>query len=397
MDTQREFGHRGFGQGGRRLLIMLALAGGLLACGDGRQEVPAPADARRIVVEAVPVERHPVAAHYQTTAALEAPNEALVVARASGVLLRLLAEEGDVVKAGQVLAKLDPARSRLEVQRAEALLRKLEAEQARAKTLFERKLIAADMYEKLRYDLDTQRAVYEMARLELSHTDIVAPISGVIAQRQVKPGNLIQLNSSLFRIVDTSQLEAVLNVPEREMAAIVEGAPVSLQVDALPEVRFAGQVRRISPVIDAGSGTFRVVCGFDPDARLRPGMFGRIAVLLEERPDVLTVPRSALLEGQGEAAVFRLHDGQARRTPVVLGHASGERVEIRAGLEAQDWVITTGKLTLRDGVAVTLAHDGAAAAGTAAGAASRPAPAQPADGAAADTDTAADTERSQQQ
>lgn len=306
----------------------------------------------RVVVETATVARHPVAAHYHASAALEPANEAQVVAKTSGVLLKLMVEEGDVVKAGQLLAKIDPERPRLEVQRAEALLRKLEAELARSDTLFERKLIAADMHEKIRYDVQTQRAIYNMARLELSYTDVVAPISGVIAQRQVKLGNLIQLNSSLFRIVDGSRLEATLNVPEREMLAMVAGAPVSLQLDALPGEVFTGRIARVSPVVDAGSGTFRVVCAFDSDARLRAGMFGRISVLLEERPDVLTVPRVALLEDQDEPAVFVLRDGRAVRTAVQPGHAGGDRIEIRAGLEEGDEVVTTGKLTLRDGALV---------------------------------------------
>src|SRR5690606_16744743 len=191
-----------------------------------------------------------------------------------------------------------------EVRRAEALLRKLEAELSRSRELYERKLVAADLYEKIRYDVDTQRAIYDMAKLELSYTDIVAPISGVVAQRSVKVGNLIQLNSTLFRIVDTSRLEATLNVPEREIATMRTGAPVTMQVDALGGAAFEGRIERISPVVDAGSGTFRVVCGFLPDARLRPGMFGRIGVVFDQREGVLTVPRIALLEGESEPAVY---------------------------------------------------------------------------------------------
>ena len=340
--------------------LVLASALVLAACGGGEGKGPADAksagkgaaERTAVTVETAVAALRPISASYQATAALEAPNEAQVVSKTSGVLLRLMVEEGDRVKAGQVLAKIDPERPRLEVRRAEALLRKLEAEMARSKELYERKLVAADLYEKIRYDVDTQRAIYDMARLELSYTDIVAPISGVIAQRSAKVGNLIQLNSTLFRIVDTSRLEATLNVPEREIATMHAGAPVSMQVDALPGVTFAGSIDRISPVIDAGSGTFRVICTFSPDARLRPGMFGRIGVVFDQREDVLTVPRIALLEGEGEAAVYRVQDGKAVRTPVQVGYLSGEVAEIRAGLSQGDLVVTTGKVALRDGAAV---------------------------------------------
>lgn len=340
-----------------RLALLLSLAGALSACGragpDAARNAPALDAARAaVMVEVAPVVRQVVTASYNTTAALEAPNEAQVVAKTSGVLLRLMVEEGDQVKAGQVLAKIDPERTRLEVRRAEALLRKLEAEKARSKELFERQLIAADLYEKIRFDVDTQRAVYDMAKLELSYTDIVAPIDGVIAQRMAKVGNLIQLNSALFRIVDTRQVEATLNVPEREIATMQVGAPVQVQVDALAGLSFNGRIDRISPVVDAGSGTFRVICAFDPDPRLRPGMFGRVRVLYEQREDVLTVPRTALLEGDGDPAVYRVVDGKAARTPVELGYLSGDLAEIRGGLDTGDRVVTTGKVALRDGARV---------------------------------------------
>lgn len=310
--------------------------------------------------QAVPVAtalavRQGVTASYSGTAPLEARGEAQVVAKTSGVLLRLLAEEGDRVRAGQVLARIDPERPRLELQRNEAMLRKLEAEYRRAQELFERKLLAAEAHERLRFDLDTQRAAYEMARLELSYTEIVAPIDGVIAQRMAKEGNLIQINQAMFRVVDTSRLEAVLNVPERELATLKAGQPVALRVDAAPGTAFDGSIDRVSPVVDAASGTFRVVAAFsDASGALKPGMFGRIEVVYDERAQALTVPREALIEGEGVPAVFLVRDGRAVRTTVELGHVSGSLAEIRGGLSEGDRVVTTGKVTLRDGALLQL-------------------------------------------
>ena len=345
----------------RSLILLLALAtlsacggsgsGGKNGAGDSGQSGETKED-KPVPVEVAQVSRRPISASYHGTAALEAPNEAQVVAKTSGVLLQLMAEEGDKVSAGQVLARLDPDRPRLEVQRAEAMLLKLEADMERSKNLFERKLIAADVYEKLRYDVATQRAAYDMARLELSYTNIVAPIDGVIAQRMVKQGNLIQLNTALFRLVDARRLEAVLNVPERELATMREGLGVTMQVDALPGRDFSGRISRVSPVVDAGSGTFRVVCSFDSGEVLKPGMFGRVGVTYDQRGDALTIPRTALLEDAGEAAVFAVREGAAVRVPIELGYVSGELAEIRSGLAEGESVVTAGKVTLRDGIKV---------------------------------------------
>jgi len=168
----------------------------------------------------------------------------------------------------------------------------------------------------------------------------------------VKPGNLIQLNSSLFRIVDNSRLEAVLNVPERDLATMKPGLAVHMSADAMPGQVFEGVIDRVSPVVDGGSGTFRVVTAFSGGQGLRPGMFGRIEVVYDQRADALTVPRSALLEDAGETAVFAVREAKAVRVPIVVGHMSGELVEVRKGLTEGEQVVTAGKITLRDGASV---------------------------------------------
>jgi membrane fusion protein (multidrug efflux system) len=178
----------------------------------------------------------------------------------------------------------------------------------------------------------------------------------VIAERMVKEGNLIQTNGVMFRIVDSSRLEAVLNVPEREMAKLGSGLPVSLSVDAVPGQQFTGRVDRVSPVVDAGSGTFRVVALFENQPALRPGMFGRVEIEYDQRDNALTVPREALIEGDGETAVFVVRDGKAQRKSVQVGYVVGNVVEIRSGLEDGDQVVTIGKSTLRDGAGIEVVN-----------------------------------------
>ena len=163
----------------------------------------------------------------------------------------------------------------------------------------------------------------------------------------------MQINTPIFRIVDNSRLEATLNVPERELATLQGRACRStLQVDALPGKTFTGTVDRVAPVVDSGSGTFRVICAFDGGGVLQPGMFGRIRIDYDQRADALVVPRMALLEDEGEPAVFAVRDGKAVRVPVKLGYIDGEWAEIRSGLKAGDQVVTAGKVALRDGTAV---------------------------------------------
>lgn len=325
---------------------------------DGKEEVKLGPDGKPLPkVEAVPVEvaraaRHAISASYSGTANLDAPGEAQVVAKTSGVMVQLLAEEGDQVHAGQVLARLDGDKARLEAARQMATVRKLENNYRRAQEMAEKKLVSAESADQIKYDLESARAAYDMAKLELSYTNITAPISGVVAQRMVKPGNLIALNAPVFRIVNNSHLEGVLNAPEREMGRLKVGLPLRMVVDAVPGKIFEGKVDRISPVMDSSSGTFRVVCAFENFPELRPGMFGRIEVVYDQRTDALTVPRVALLEDEGEPAVYVVEGKTAKRKTVQLGYTNGEIAEVRAGLKEGDQVVTAGKVAIRDGTEV---------------------------------------------
>lgn len=347
------------------LLAALALSGAfaLVGCGGKGGGADARAEAADkapdpIPVEVQPVTRRAIAASYTGTAPLEPRAESQVVAKTSGVALSVLVEEGDRVRAGQTLVRLDPDRATLQAAQSAAQLAKLEASYRRSQQLAAQQLVSAADNEQLRFDLENARAANRLARLELSYSSVTAPISGVVASRSIKTGNFVQINTPIFRIVDTSRLEAVLNVPERELATLKAGQTVQLQVDALPGRTFRGEVDRVSPVVDAGSGTFRVICTFagsdgsEEGGALQPGMFGRIGISYDQRKNARVIPRVALLEDEGEAAVFVVRDGKASRVPVKLGYAEGPWIEIRDGLDAGERVVVAGKAALRDGTVV---------------------------------------------
>ncbi|MGN7831108.1 efflux RND transporter periplasmic adaptor subunit [Pseudoxanthomonas sp. 22568] len=356
--------HPQSGRSHLRLALLPVLCGMLVlsACKGGgpAPEAQAKNGAEAKAADAVPVEavtasRRAVAASYTGTTTLEPRAESQVVAKTSGVALAVMVEEGQQIKAGQALVRLDPDRARLAVAQAEAQMRKLENNYHRARQLVDQQMISANDVDQIKFDLENARAQYNLAKLELSYTTVVAPISGVIASRSIKTGNFVQINTPIFRIVDNSKLEATLNVPERELATLKAGLPVLLQADALPGKTFQGVVDRVANVVDAGSGTFRVVCAF-ADATLQPGMFSRIRIDYDQRADALVVPRIALLD-DGDPAVFVVRDGKAARVPVKLGYADGEWLEVREGLKPGDRVVTAGKVALRDGSAVQVIGD----------------------------------------
>jgi membrane fusion protein (multidrug efflux system) len=341
------------------ILLVASLAVALPGCGKGGDPAKAEGEEKKpelaTPVEVVKAQRREMVASYTGTAALEAEREAQVVAKTSGVLLRLMTEEGQLVREGQVLAQLDPERPRLELARAEANLRRLENDFRRSQELFEAKLISTESHDKIKFDLETQRAGFDLAKLELSYTNIVAPIDGVISQRLVKEGNLIQLHQPLFRIDDFDPLLAVLNVPERELRTLAPGMKVVMQVDAVAGANFEGTVARVSPVVDSATGTFRVTCEFrDDTGRIKSGMFGRIAIVYDQRAGVLAIPRESLLPDATEPAVFAVREGKAARLVLKIGANDGAWVEVLEGLSEGEPVVTVGGSALRDGAAVEI-------------------------------------------
>lgn len=337
---------------------VLVAAMALAACGgpaNGNESKDAEDEKVRIPVQVESVRLGGVTAAYEGTATLEAEREATVVARTSGVLLELNVEAGDRVERGQVLASLDADRHRLEVAQARAQLQRLENDFDRMKELHARKLVSSDQFEQARSEFESQKATFDMAQLELSYTDIKAPISGVVSRRLVKEGNWIQDQQALFEIDDFEPLEAVLHVPEREFSLLKPGFPVSVRTDALPGRSFEGTVDRISPVVNPDTGTFDVTVELpNEDGTLKPGLFVRARIVYDERNGVPLIPRTALLTEDGTESVFVVEEGVARKRNISVGYDDGRSVEVAKGLaEGQD-VVTVGQSSLRDGTAVEI-------------------------------------------
>ncbi len=308
-----------------------------------------------IPVEVAAVARDDIYAVYSGTAALEAFAEAEVVAKVGGEIREILAEEGEIVQRGEVLARLDGDRLRLELEQARANLEKAQQEYRRNTELHEKGLLAAGAFENLKYELDALRAAFELARLEYSYTEIRAPIDGVVSERLVKVGNTIAVNTPMFRVTDLDPIVSYLHVPEKEFGKIEQGQPVFITIDALPGERFRGVVERISPVVDAGTGTFKVTVEVDEeDTALKPGMFGRLDIVYDSRPARLLVPRPAVVETESGPAVYVVRDGVVERRDVETGIAWRNRLEIVSGVEESEQVVVVGQSGLRDGARVNV-------------------------------------------
>lgn len=296
-----------------------------------------------------------ISAYYSSTATLEADEEAMVVAKVRGIVEKLNVEEGDIVKAGDILAELDEEQLALEAQRAKATMDRLKNELNRKEELYQKELISAQEFENANYEYQAQKSDYELTQLQLKYSQIQAPISGVISERLIKAGNMINVDQEVFKITDFDPLLAILHIPEHEMDKLSKGQQALIHVDAIPGTSFEGKVLRVSPVVNSETGTFKVTVSVNDQSRqLKPGMFGRLRIVYDTHQDALLIPKNAVISEDGINSVFVINNKLAFRKIINTGYSNGDNIEVLEGLNPADTVVTIGQNSLQDSALVEI-------------------------------------------
>ncbi|WP_166422834.1 efflux RND transporter periplasmic adaptor subunit [Paraglaciecola sp. 20A4] len=342
------------------VLALLATSSLLAGCG---VEATSTAQEKELMI-AVPVEAAvmrvgDISSNYTTTAVLEAKEEAFVVARASGIIEHIYVEEGDYVEKGQVLAQLEPERYRLNLARAKADLIGIQKELAKINKVYNQKLVSDDTYDKISAQYASLQATQKLAELDLKEATIVAPISGYIAARNAKVGNLTESfqRAQMFHIVEQNELHGVVYLPEKELTRVHKGQAAILTLSALNEDQVKGFVERISPVIDAQTGTFKVTLRVPNDAhRLKAGMFAHVSLNYDTHQLATLMPRKAMLSIDNSISVFVVRDGRAHKQPIRVGYQEGDYVEVLSGLTGKEYVVITGHQNLKDNAPVEIVN-----------------------------------------
>jgi membrane fusion protein (multidrug efflux system) len=341
------------------VIAILAVAAGLnTGCGrSSHSEADGNGKDVIVPVEVAMVAQGDIASYWTGTATLEAEKETQVVAKVGGVVNSIWVEEGDYVRVGQVLAKLDDEKIAVQLEQAKANLDKLRSDYDRAQELYDANLVSDQEYQRARYEYESQKATYDLAALDLEYTSIRSPISGVVAERLIKVGNMVLPNSPAFKVTDPDPLLVVLHVPERQVGTLKEGQRASITVDALGQAEFSGSVERISPIVDPSTGTIKATVEVsDPTRSLKPGMFARVNIVHDVHAGVLLAPRDAVIEEDDESAVFVVSDSTAYRRPVRTGYVNSVHIEILEGLALGDTLVTTGKGSVKDSSKVEMVN-----------------------------------------
>jgi len=285
-----------------------------------------------------------------TTATLDPDSQVTLASETNGIVDRILVEEGDRVRQGQIIATLSANEKIAALKKAEVHLQNATNELKRKQTSYDEKLISQVEYDKARYDKEVAQAEVNVAQVEVARTTIRAPFSGIVTQRFIEKGQNINAQTQLFTIVDFEPLEAKIYLPEREIYGLRSKQDVNLTLNAQKDVNFTGRITQINPAVDTKTGTVKVTVEVNnPPAQVRPGSFVDVRLVTQRHDNALLVPKKALAEEAGEQFVFVIKKGVASRQRVETGFLDDRNAEILSGLKQGDEVVVAGQGSLREG------------------------------------------------
>ncbi|MCG8603463.1 efflux RND transporter periplasmic adaptor subunit [bacterium] len=272
-----------------------------------------------------------------------------VYSRVQGLVEEIYVEEGDFVRKNQVLMKLEADEYALEEAKARVEFEQEKSRYERSKSMFEKNLLSKEEFEQNKFGLDAKKIIWDQAKLNLDYTKITSPISGVIGERLRRPGDRIQPSDKLFTAINTDEMIAVVHVPEKEIGRIRKGQNAYITSQHLREEQFAAWIKRVSPVVDPASGTFKVTVGIrNPQNRLRPGMFVNTHIITDTHSSTVLIPKTAILYENENLHVFVVRDSIAHKIKLNIGYQDFEKIESLSEIDAGEQVIVVGQAGLKD-------------------------------------------------
>lgn len=305
------------------------------------------------------------------TGSLQARNQTVVKAKVAGEISELLVREGEAVRVGQVVARIDATEARtrvaekladLEAARAQAQL--ADKTRANQEALLEQNYISQTAFDNALSNalvaeakLKAVGAQLALAKKALDDTVMRAPLAGIVAQRLAQPGERVPVDGRILSLVDLAELEVEAAIPASDIPGVRIGQEVALVVEGFEDRAFAGRIDRIAPSTLAGSRSIMVYAVVpNHDGLLRSGMFAKGHVTIERR-DTLVLPIGAVREEADGTVVYAVLEGALEKLRVQAGlrdEAQGV-VEIRSGLEPGTAVVRANLGTLREGARVQIA------------------------------------------
>ncbi len=302
------------------------------------------------VVSVSEAKRGTIASYYSATSTLEVEKEAEIQAQVEGIVEEILVEEGSVVKQGAPLLKIKNPEYEYLLRKSKAQRINLEAQFKRLETVFEKKIISPEEFDKARNDLEVAKSDEGLAQLKVDYLTVKALIAGKVTHRHIDVGNRVSVGVPLFAIADFDPLIARVHIPAKEFRKIQTEQDVRMRLDSTGE-KLEGKIYLVAPTINPKTGTIKVTVEVHsyPEAT-RPGDFVQVDIVTERRENSLLVDQRAVFLDRGEQVVYlATEDNKAERRVVEVGFTDEEHKEILSGLKVGERVIVRGQRSLKPG------------------------------------------------
>ncbi len=349
------------------LFFALAAAALAAACGGSGDAAPPRQQRPALRVRVAPVAVQDVVFQIKSLGQVEARDMVQVTAEVDGVATDVRFREGDRVSPGTVLLRIDPARYRLEAERAEALLEQSRAEQDRAaadlrrrEALAQNDLLSVEELTRsqgenarLGASVDVARAALGIAKQNLQRSEVRPQVAGIINTRTVDTGQFVRAGTVLATIVDSSRLRLRFKVSEAESLHATVGGSVTFRVAPLGPRDFTAQIYHVGKIADPTTRQVEVLAWVDSMGELKPGFFAEVTLAGEERKGALVIPEGAIQACESGFVTYVVENGTAKLRPIQQGLRTGTGVvEILSGLKPGETVVTEGSDRLADGIPV---------------------------------------------
>jgi len=341
------------------VVLLLVGAGFLTGCGEGEPEGMAGGFPVSAVV--AKAERELVEDQVVVVGSLDARNEVTIVSELDATVTEILFKEGQSVSKGDILFRLDGVRTGAQLEQAQAFFRLAELTYERNKELFENNTISKEKFGQAKADYHDRKAALALAQDEQDNTVIEAPFTGLVGERNVSVGQYVSRGKELAELVSTDPLEIVFDVPERRLGKLRNDLSVAFAADAYPEETFSGLVVYVAPLVNERTRTVHVKAEVSNESgRLKPGMFGVLTLVLEERENALVIPEACIqFTGDTTSIVIVNHAGLSEIRPVQVGNRFKGRVEIVDGVTEGEIVVVEGFQKMGPGAQIIAAAESA--------------------------------------
>jgi membrane fusion protein (multidrug efflux system) len=343
------------------LVLVAAVAGGGYyayrnqRAGTEQAQAGAVSGPRAVPVEVASVELMTVSEEVEALGTLAADESVVIAPEIAGRVVALGFKEGEPVKAGQVLVRLDTAILDAELKQAQADLGLARDTHERLRALVQRGSGTQVALDEAAAKLASSEARIQLAKAKLAQSTILAPFNGVVGLRSVGVGDYVPVGKQLITLTSIDPIKIDFRVPEIYLSRLKVGQPVQMRVDAVPDRNFQGGIYAIDPVVDVNGRAIRLRANIpNADLALKPGLFARLAITIDRRENAMVVPEMAVVPDAVGKMVYVVENGKAKRISVEIGKRLPGKVEIVSGLKADMQIITAGQMRLRDGAPIAI-------------------------------------------